>query len=60
LCKCGLLAAGIAHEIRNSLTAAMGFIQLMQRSSLDENRQGKYLDQVLNELKSINKLVSNP
>jgi two-component system, sporulation sensor kinase E len=55
----GLLAAGIAHEIRNPLTAAMGFIQLLQQSSLDEKRQKKYLNLVLNELKSINKLVSN-
>jgi PAS domain S-box-containing protein len=56
----GLLAAGIAHEIRNPLTAAMGFIQLMQQqSSFDEKRQKNHLNQVLNELRNINKLVSN-
>jgi signal transduction histidine kinase len=55
----GLLAAGIAHEIRNPLTVAMGFIQLMQQSPLDETQHNKYLDLVLNELKSINKLVSD-
>jgi two-component system, sporulation sensor kinase E len=48
----GLLAAGIAHEIRNPLTVAMGFIQLMQQSPLDETQHNKYLDLVLNELKS--------
>ncbi|CAM2946570.1 ATP-binding protein [Paenibacillus sediminis] len=55
----GLLAAGIAHEIRNPLTAAIGFIQLLQQNSIDEQKQKQYLEYVLNELKSISKLVSD-
>jgi two-component system, sporulation sensor kinase E len=53
----GRLAAGIAHEIRNPLTAAFGFLQLLLKSSIEEH-QKKYLRYVLKELKSISKLVS--
>lgn len=54
----GKLAAGIAHEIRNPLTAALGFLQLTLQRSLEEQPR-KHLEYVLNELKSISKLVSD-
>ncbi|UFJ60318.1 PAS domain-containing sensor histidine kinase [Brevibacillus sedimenti] len=50
----GQLAAGIAHEIRNPLTALRGFIQLMQ-SSAEANR---YCGIMLSELDRINLIVS--
>ncbi|NOU96324.1 PAS domain S-box protein [Paenibacillus sp. LMG 31456] len=51
----GQLAAGVAHEIRNPLTALKGFIQLM----LNSNQQvPKYLDIMKEELDRIELIVS--
>ncbi|KEO81593.1 PAS domain S-box protein [Tumebacillus flagellatus] len=50
----GQLAAGIAHEIRNPLTALKGFVQLMQVG----NNDPKYLDVMSSELKRIESIVS--
>lgn len=44
----GQLAAGIAHEIRNPLTAVKGFIQL-----LNEETNNAYSDVILSELERI-------
>ncbi|USK33132.1 PAS domain-containing protein [Bacillus sp. F19] len=50
----GELAAGIAHEIRNPMTAIKGFVQL-----LDESYDGmKYADTILAEIERINFIVS--
>ena len=45
----GQLAAGVAHEIRNSLTALMGFLKLIPTT---DNPQ-RYLDIMANELSRI-------
>jgi PAS domain S-box-containing protein len=50
----GQMAAGIAHEIRNPLTALRGFIQLLQ-ASLEDKR---YCEIMLSELDRINFIVS--
>ncbi|WP_276355566.1 ATP-binding protein [Cohnella caldifontis] len=50
----GQLAAGVAHEIRNPLTALKGFTQLLHQNS-DDNR--KYYEIMLAELERINYIV---
>lgn len=48
----GVLAAGIAHEIRNPLTSLRGFIQLLQ------HKQPFYTKIMLEEIDRINSIVS--
>jgi two-component system, sporulation sensor kinase E len=54
----GRLAAGIAHEIRNPLTAASGFIQLLLQGALG-GKERTYLEHVWKEHTRISKLISD-
>lgn len=51
----GQLAAGVAHEIRNPLTALKGFVQLMGRS---EHSYSQYLPVMKEELERIEMIIS--
>ncbi|MEH6945303.1 ATP-binding protein [Bacillus sp. JJ722] len=52
----GELAAGIAHEIRNPMTALKGFIQLLQ-SSIQEDFSN-YFEIITSELKRIDLIIT--
>ncbi|MDN4592387.1 ATP-binding protein [Polycladomyces subterraneus] len=51
----GQLAAGVAHEIRNPLTALKGFLQLQRHNS---NQSDEHLSIMLAELERIDQIVS--
>lgn len=50
------IAAGTAHEIRNPLTASIGYIQLAQKK---KNGADKYLEFALEELRQIDSCISS-
>ncbi|WP_407691368.1 PAS domain S-box protein [Robertmurraya mangrovi] len=52
----GELAAGIAHEIRNPMTALKGFIQLLEDSVTDKNAM--YFDVITTELNRIDSIIN--
>lgn len=54
----GKLAAGLAHEIRNPLTSAMGFMQILTQTS-DYNKAEKYIPIIYDELKRVKDLISD-
>lgn len=52
----GELAAGIAHEIRNPMTALKGFIQLLQGEMQENNAM--YFQVILSELNRIDSIIN--
>ncbi|MBS4216805.1 HAMP domain-containing histidine kinase [Bacillus sp. FJAT-49711] len=53
------MAAAISHEIRNPLTAAIGFVQLMQDESISKDKSDQYLSIINSELNSAEKVIQN-
>lgn len=50
------LMAGVAHEVRNPLTAIRGYVQILRQQTTDQIHQ-EYLSVVLKEIDSINKVI---
>ena len=57
LAAVGRMAVGLAHEIRNPLSAIRGAVQLMQRELGDEARWGEYTDVLLKEVGRVNRII---
>ncbi|MBG9542829.1 ATP-binding protein [Cytobacillus firmus] len=53
------MGAAISHEIRNPLTAAIGFVQLMQEQRLPPRKRVEYLSIVKAELESAEQVIQN-
>lgn len=53
------MGAAISHEIRNPLTTAIGFIELLDQVSLDNNKRTKYLSIIKNELDSAESVIQD-
>ncbi len=59
LAELGTLAAGMAHEIRNPLSAIKTFVQLLPRKWDKPGFQEKFLRTVPRELERINRLIED-
>ncbi|MBM7691119.1 two-component system sporulation sensor kinase B [Peribacillus deserti] len=53
------MGAAISHEIRNPLTAAIGFVQLLKEPSLPMNKRAEYLNIVGEELQSAERVIQD-
>lgn len=53
------MGAAISHEIRNPLTAASGFVQLLQDNQLPRHKQREYLSIVKEELNSAERVIQD-
>ncbi|WP_235420878.1 sensor histidine kinase [Jeotgalibacillus soli] len=53
------MGAAISHEIRNPLTVAQGFVQLLQETSTNKETQNKYLSIIKAELESAERVIKD-
>ncbi len=58
LANIGTFAAGIAHELRNSLSTIMGYAKLLQKSE-DKREYQRYLEELLSEARHINNVITS-
>ncbi|MCZ8537026.1 HAMP domain-containing histidine kinase [Paenisporosarcina quisquiliarum] len=53
------MGAAISHEIRNPLTSAMGFVQLLEDDQLDLDKRNQYLAILKEELQSAENVIKD-
>ena len=53
------MGAAISHEIRNPLTTAIGFVQLLQNDSIPKESHAQYLSIIKEELKSAEMVIQD-
>ncbi|WP_371373552.1 two-component system sensor histidine kinase AtoS [Sporomusa aerivorans] len=56
LASLGELMAGVAHEIRNPLTAIKGFVQYLQVADTEEERK-EYMPVIIKEVDRVNRVI---
>ncbi|WP_322114343.1 ATP-binding protein [Fictibacillus sp. KU28468] len=53
------MGAAISHEIRNPLTTAIGFVQLLQENDAPQEKQTEYLTLIKSELESAEQVIQD-
>ncbi|ULL15103.1 two-component sensor histidine kinase [Paenibacillus sp. H1-7] len=53
------LAASFAHEIRNPLTVARGFVQIMKQPGIQDDKKALYTNMVLEEIDKAQSIVTD-
>jgi signal transduction histidine kinase len=57
LASVGRLAAGVAHEIGNPLSAVLGFVELLQDDGLTDAERAEFLTRIHKETNRINHII---
>ncbi|MEM9190515.1 MAG: ATP-binding protein [Myxococcota bacterium] len=57
LASVGRLAAGVAHEIGNPLSAILGLVELVREGDLDEDERAEFLRRIQQETERINRII---
>ena len=55
----GTLSAGLAHEVKNPLSAVLGYAQLSKRKLTDPDALKGYLDTIEHETRRCNEIIGN-
>lgn len=53
------MGAAISHEIRNPLTTAIGFVQLLQNEAISKENHTQYLSIIKSELRSAERVIQD-